>query len=239
LQYIFKRREIKYIITKEQYTYLRDVFSDYIEPDVYSEYILQNLYFDTPAWDVIRASIEKPRFKEKMRLRCYETPGTETSVFLELKKKYNGIVYKRRAAFPLETLSGQTVREAVADEDSQIAQELKYYLNRYTVNEKVYISHKRLAFNGIEDMELRLTFDMDLRFRLDGLDFSHPGEGKRIIPDSQVIMEIKTPGGMPLWMVRILNENEIFPASFSKYGRCYTGHILNNNSMNGTVKYIA
>jgi hypothetical protein len=226
MQTIFKRYEKKYLITQEQGTALRDICFRYMAQDKFGEYLVQNVYYDTENWDVIRLSLEKPFFKEKLRLRCYDVSREEGELFLELKKKYNGVVYKRRLVIPVKTFSGGTVRDIVSGGSSQISRELDFYLKVNAVRERIYISYRRTAFTGKKENGLRVTFDTDLSFRLDCLDFSYPGSGHSILPDDKMLMEIKTLGGIPLWMAATLCENGIYPAAFSKYGACYTDHIL-------------
>jgi SPX domain protein involved in polyphosphate accumulation len=226
VQSIFKRYEKKYLITREQYAALENVISRHMAPDSFGEYLVQNLYYDTDGWDVIRASIEKPAFKEKMRLRCYGEINQESRLFLELKKKYRGVVYKRRMAISAKTVSGGSVPHLVPDGGSQMEREMDFYIKANAVSPKIYISYRRAAFVGIEDKGLRVTFDAGIRFRLDCLDYSRPGAGHSILPRDKMVMEIKTPGGMPIWLARALCEDKIFPTAFSKYGVCYTDHIL-------------
>jgi len=225
MQSIFKRYEKKYLVTREQYAALENVLSRHMEPDRFGEYLVQNLYYDTDGWDIVRTSIEKPAYKEKMRLRCYGEINPESRLFLELKKKYNGIVYKRRVAIPAKTLSGGFVGNLIPDGASQIAREIDFYMKSNAVSAKIYISYWRAAFVGTADKELRVTVDSDIRFRLDCLDYSRPKDGKTILPRDKMIMEIKTHGGMPMWLARALCENKIFPTPFSKFGICYTNHI--------------
>jgi hypothetical protein len=226
MQSIFKRYEKKYLITAAQSAVLHNLCSRYMTPDKFGEYLVQNVYYDTENWDVIRFSLEKPSYKEKLRLRCYDESREEGELFLELKKKYKGVVYKRRLAIPMKSLSGRTVRDIVSGGSSQISRELYFYMKANTVRERIYISYRRTAFAGIKDKGLRVTFDTDLAFRLDCLDFSYPGSGHGILPDNKMLMEIKTLGGIPLWMTAALCENGIYPTAFSKYGACYTDHIL-------------
>ena len=235
MQSIFKRYEKKYIITREQYAALEDALLRHMKPDSFGEYLVQNLYFDTDGWDVVRASIEKPLYKEKMRLRCYGEMSQESELFLEIKKKYKGMVYKRRIAIPAKILPAGSVLSVVSANASQIAREFDFYIKTNTVSEKVYISYHRAAFVGIADRDLRVTFDTDIRFRLDGLDYSHPGDGHFILPRDKMLMEVKTPGGMPLWVARTLCENKIFPTTFSKFGVCYTNHIFKKFEEERTV----
>jgi len=226
MQSIFKRYEKKYLITTEQGGALGDICSRYMKPDKYGEYLVQNVYYDTENWDVIRFSVERPFFKEKLRLRCYDVSREDGELFLELKKKYKGVVYKRRLAIPVKSLSGGTVRDIVSGSSSQISREIDFYMKANAVRERIYISYMRTAFTGIKHDGLRITFDTDLAFRLDCLDFSYPGRGHSILPNGNMLMEIKTLGGIPLWMTAALCENKIYPSSFSKYGACYTDHVL-------------
>ena len=219
----FKRYEEKYLISGEQFAELRKVISRRMEPDHFGEYLVQNLYYDTENWDIIRASTEKPFYKEKMRLRCYDVPNKESQVFLELKKKYKGIVYKRRVPIPFSELSYRSVKEIAAEEGSQILRELNFYMKKNAVLEKIYIVYRRAALIGEECV--RVTFDTDIRFRLERLDYFSPDDGTLILPRDKIVMEIKSSGGMPLWMSRLLCEHKVFPMAFSKYGECYTGYI--------------
>jgi SPX domain protein involved in polyphosphate accumulation len=210
-----------------------------MKPDKFGEYLVQNVYFDTENWDVIRFSLGKPLYKEKLRLRCYDMSHEESELFLELKKKYNGVVYKRRLAIPTKSLSGGTVRDIVSGGSSQISRELDFYMRTNAVRERIYISYRRTAFTGKKDDGLRVTFDTDLAFRLDCLHFSYPGEGRGILPDGKMLMEIKTLGGIPLWMTAALCEKDIYPTAISKYGVCYTDHILKQGGTEQEVKISA
>jgi len=225
VEYIFKRYEAKYLITEAQAAGLFPLFSQHMTRGKFDAYLVQNLYYDTENWDVVRRSIEKPVYKEKMRLRCYGLPERESKLFLELKKKYKGIVYKRRIGFPSAALSDCDIQDLAAGETSQIARELNAYLQTHPICERMYISHQRHAFTGKADQGLRITFDTDLRYRLEDLAFSAPHRGTVILPPDQIIMEIKTPGGIPLWLTRALSIHKAYPTSFSKYGRCYTDYI--------------
>ena len=223
MQTVFKRYEKKYLITKEQYSALLGMMiSHNMEPGIHSDYLVQNLYFDTDNWDVARAAMERPFYKEKMRLRYYGPPGHETDVFLELKKKYKGVVYKRRISIPYASLSGSSVRDIVSEKASQISRELEYYLKTNEVSEKIYIAYQRAAFTGAESGEIRVTFDTDIRCRFNDLDFTRPPEGRPILTRDNIIMEIKAAFGMPFWMARALSEYMVFPMPFSKFGICYT-----------------
>jgi len=231
----FKRYEEKYLISREQCTELRKAISGRMEPDCFGDcpgdYLVQNMYYDTENWDVIRTSTEKPFYKEKMRLRCYDIPNKESQVFLEIKKKYKGIVYKRRVSIPFKELSCRSVRDVAREESSQALREFNFYMKRNAVLERIYIAYRRAALTAGDHGELRVTFDSDIRFRLDRLDYFNPDEGIMLLPHDSIVMEIKSCGGMPLWMSRLLCENKIFPTAFSKYGECYTGYIRKGRSV--------
>ena len=239
MQSHFKRYEKKYLVTEKQQAALQETISQYMRPDQYGAYWVQNLYFDTSNWDVIRTSLEKPIYKEKMRLRCYGEAGPDSKFYLELKKKYKGVVYKRRIAIPARALRGDSVRGIVAKNGSQIAKELDFYLQSNEVSEKIYIAYQRAAFTGVEDAELRVTFDTDIRFRLEDLRFSKSGGDQLILPEGKTLMEVKALGGMPLWLAGALSENGIFPASFSKFGVCYTDVIYKQACEEKKVKICA
>ena len=225
MQSIFKRYEKKYLVTENQRRTLQDTLSKHMVPDQYCEYLVQNLYYDTENWDVIKTSIERPTYKEKMRLRCYGEAVDDSDFYLELKKKFKGVVYKRRIAISTQSLVNSSIRSIVSATPSQISRELDFYLQSNAVSEKIYISYQRVAFAGIDESELRVTFDTDIRFRLDDLRFANSSADQIILPEGMVLMEIKALGGMPLWMASALSENEIFPTTFSKFGVCYTDYI--------------
>ena len=226
----FKRREKKYLITDGQGEALQKTF-DRLKKDQNGEYLVQNLYYDTANWDIIRKSMEKPFYKEKLRLRLYGRYTADSKGFLELKKKYDGTVYKRRISFPLNDLKERCINEIVSSDDSQISQEIDFFLRNNAVSEKIYIVFKRTAYTCVEDINLRITFDRDIRFSLcsgnnSNFDNYNPENGVRILKPNQALMEIKTSCAMPLWLARILSDNCIYPMSFSKYGVCYAKHIF-------------
>jgi hypothetical protein len=230
MQNVFRRREKKYLVTTEQAAVLQKLIERHAEIDRQGEYLIQDLYYDTADWDMIRNAIEKPLYKEKLRLRFYGQYSGEYPCFLEIKRKFDDIVYKRRIAFPLGELKNCGVREIVSAHDSQIAREIGYFLQINQVSEKIHIAYKRAAYTGIEDEGLRITFDKGIVFHLCQLNgfFEYNDcqiDSHKILDDNQVLMEIKTTGAIPLWLTRSLGENKIFPLSFSKFGVCYVRYI--------------
>ena len=223
MQSIFKRYEQKYLITETQAAVVEAVLSQRMVPDQFDAYCVQNLYFDTANWDVIRTSMQRPYYKEKLRLRSYGTSDAAAPIFLELKKKYAGVSYKRRVVLPKGALS-QPLKEVLAKDPSQIARELDFYLKSTEVTPRLFVSYRRKAFADKEDAGLRVTLDSELRYRPDQLHFRQPEEGRLILPGAYRLLEIKTPTSIPLWLVRLCSDNEIFSGSYSKYAACYTDY---------------
>jgi len=224
MQHIFKRYEKKYLITGEQAAIVEAALASHMTADQFDTYWVQNLYFDTDNWDVIQTSMQRPYYKEKMRLRCYGALEETEQVFMEIKKKYDGVVYKRRIGLPLGLLS-RPFGDLLDEGSVQIARELAFYLQSTQVAEKMFISYRRKAFSGKEDTGLRVTFDSDIRYRLDHLHFYEPSRGRSVMQAGYQLMEIKTPTSIPLWFARLCSENGIFSASYSKYAICYTDYL--------------
>jgi SPX domain protein involved in polyphosphate accumulation len=236
MQNIFKRREKKYLVSSGQAAALQSLIAMHMAIDQQGEYLIRDLYYDTADWDIICKSIERPLYKEKLRLRLYGEYNSESQGFLEMKRKYDGIVYKRRIAFPLDELKNRCVREIVSEVDSQISREISYFLQTNPVSEKIHIAYKRTAYNDIEDNGLRITFDRDIAFHLCSLkgnkfDEYNLDDAYQILEPNQMLMEIKTEDAMPLWLTQVLSEDNIFPISFSKFGICYVRHISKSQDL--------
>lgn len=217
-QEVFKRYEKKYLLSREQYTALLAGMEGKIQQDEYGEYTICNIYFDTPDYELIRTSLEKPEYKEKLRLRSYGAPGREDMVFVEMKKKFDGVVYKRRAAMTLAQAEDYLYRGVNPDGESQIMHELLWFTARYSLKPAVCLTYDRAAYVGIEEEELRITFDTRIRFRETELYLEKGCEGEALLPEDKILMEVKVANRMPLWMSHLFSELEIFPISFSKYG---------------------
>ena len=218
---IFKRYELKYILSAEQYRFIKKEMENYMRGDKYGESDICNLYCDTPDFLLIRRSVEKPFYKEKLRLRSYGVAKQGTDVFVEIKKKYDSVVYKRRIATDennaLDMVSG--IREI----DSQIGREISYFTKLYKgIAPKMFISYRREAFYGREDKEFRITFDRSILWRTDDLSLSSGIYGSPVLPENKILMEIKTAAAIPMWLVKVLSEHKIYKTSFSKYGTAYT-----------------
>ncbi|MBR6107336.1 MAG: polyphosphate polymerase domain-containing protein [Oscillospiraceae bacterium] len=231
----FQRREVKFRLSTEQYEALLPIVHAHMNPDQYCidgrEYGIFNLYYDTPDNLLIRRSIAKPYYKEKLRLRSYYSPAAPDSpVFLEVKKKIGGIVTKRRVTMTVTDAEAyiQTRVRPYYERflDQQIMKEMDVFLNSYnSIAPRQYISYQRAAFFGKDDPDFRLTFDRQLTERRSDLTLTKGSYGRLIIPEDQRIMEIKVPGAIPLWMSNALSEIGIRRHSFSKYGRAYLAYV--------------
>ena len=220
-QSVFRRREVKFMLTAAQYKALLPILEQHMVPDDFFKSTISNLYYDTPDFRLIRTSLEKPRYKEKLRLRCYNTPSEDSQSFVEIKKKVDGVVYKRRASLPY----GQAV-DYLAGEgpggDSQIFQELNWFLRFYgNLSPAVFLSYNRTSFRGQEDPNLRMTFDRDILWRADHLDLAQGPWGQDLLQPGAQLLEIKVPNAMPLWLADALSGLGIYQTSFSKYGAAY------------------
>lgn len=233
----FKRYEKKYLLSAQQYDALWEKLKDRLLPDLYFRSTVCSVYYDDDAYSLIRHSLEKPVYKEKLRLRSYGVPGPEDEVFVELKKKYKGIVYKRRAVMPAARAEAWLAGGAGAPEDSQISREIDFFLRSHAVSPKAFIGCDRTAWVAADEPELRITFDEDMRWRARDLSLTAGDAGEPLLDTGQVLMEIKLPGAAPLWLAHLLSELELFPRSFSKYGTCYQKDIL-ENYFNGVISCV-
>lgn len=220
---VFKRVEKKYILTQEQYEALMPVVDEYMSPDSYGKSTIYNIYFDTPTHAIIRTSMDKPVYKEKLRLRCYCRPDDDTTAFVEIKKKYRGVVYKRRISMSYRDAMDFTCRGIPPKYDSQIAHEIEWVLGFYDkIAPAMILTYDRVAFFAKDDPNLRITFDTNLLSRDYDFELSLGAYGKSLLPDGCYLMEIKIPDAMPVWLARKLDELRIYPTTFSKYGTAYS-----------------
>jgi SPX domain protein involved in polyphosphate accumulation len=218
---IFKRYELKYLLSDQQRMQIENAFAEHMTPDVHGHSTILSLYLDTPDYLLVRRSIEKPLYKEKLRLRSYGVADSDTTVFVELKKKYDSVVYKRRIGMTVQETNSYLHSRQPAGE-SQIAREIDYCVHLYEhLAPKVLLSYEREAFYANDDADFRITFDENILWRDYDLDLTSGVYGTPILQPGYSLMEIKTAGAIPLWLVRILSENRIYKTSFSKYGNAY------------------
>lgn len=226
-QYIFKRVEKKYILSKAQYEAMLLGIKEHMTIDQYGETTICNIYFDTEKDRLIQISVDKPVYKEKLRLRSYGIPeGPDSTVFLEIKKKFKGTVYKRRIAMTLkdaeEYIKTGTFPQNVR---GHIPQEIDYMVHFWGLYPKVFIAYERSAYYSMENPELRITIDRDIRSRYQNISFEYGDRGEALLPVDTYLMEIKIPNATPLWLSHLLSENGIFSRGFSKYGTVYTNKL--------------
>ncbi len=243
------------MLCMEQYEALLEEIHKYMDPDKYcvggKEYGIYNIYYDTPDDYLIRESISKPYYKEKIRLRSYFSPaGPDDKVFLEIKKKVGGIVTKRRVTMTLAEADAYMQQHTKPMDMSkylqkQIFSELDVFLDHYHVAPKQYISYQRSAFFGKDDKDFRLTFDRQLTERRYDVSLGLPSYGAQLLSPNQRLMEVKIAGAMPLWLSQKLAELKIYKTSFSKYGRAYQRFIRNQlyeqqhmNNQKGSILHV-
>lgn len=218
----FRRSEVKYLITPEQRDAVTRSMSEFTERDKYGISLVKSIYYDTPDKLLIRRSLEKPMYKEKLRLRSYGQVTSESEVFVELKKKYDGIVYKRCAVMSCEDAEAYLAGQIPASQPSQITRELDRFLLIYPdLEPSVLISYRREAFASPVFDGFRVTFDDSILWRESDLSPVSGTYGRPLLRGDEILMELKIPGAMPLPMARILSENKIYKTTFSKYGCAY------------------
>lgn len=226
-QNIFKRYELKYLLSKEQQLSLLQVMKEHMVPDKYGRSTISNIYFDTPDKLLIRRSLDKPRYKEKLRVRSYGIAKSDTTVFVELKKKYQGIVYKRRISMSEHIATDYLVHQEPLKEQSQISREIDYVMKLYDrIEPSVFLSYDRAAYYSIVDENFRMTFDETILARDYDLSLTKGSYGESILPEGNVLLEVKTVLGLPRWLLDFFNENRIFQTSYSKYGCAYRQILL-------------
>ena len=235
-QAIFKRYEIKYMITAEQKAHILKAMAPYMEADQYGRSTVRNIYYDTDDFVLARHSIAKPDFKEKLRIRCYERADKDSMVFVELKRKFDGVVYKRRLGLPerdaMKWMAGTDDPSAVSAlmaASPQVAGEIEYFKGMYSgLGPALYLSYDREAYRmkkgaqaSCGGADFRVTFDTDILCRESDLSLRSEAYGTSMLEDGMFLMELKCPGAIPMWMTKVLSEQQIYKTSFSKYGTAY------------------
>ncbi|MDE5593815.1 MAG: polyphosphate polymerase domain-containing protein [Clostridiales bacterium] len=219
---VFKRYEYKYLLTAEQYFAVLNEIEKRMTADKYGKSTIQSLYYDTDDFLLARRSLEKPKYKEKLRMRSYRQAKGDDEVFLELKKKYDGVVFKRR----IQLTASQAERglfDYVRAQDEQIAKEIAYAIDLYkTLAPRILLLYDRTAYFDKDDSSVRVTFDTNIRYRTDRLTLCGGTDGKPVRNDGKILMEIKAGASIPLWLCRLVSSLGIRKTSFSKYGTAYT-----------------
>lgn len=235
----FERQEIKFLLDEARFQAVLPALSPHLRLDRHceqgQEYSVHNIYYDTADSRVIRRSLEKPYFKEKLRLRSYGAPATsESPVFLELKRKVGSRVSKRRTQLSLAQ-AGLFLEQGIMPAGApyitrQVLNEIAVFQSRYPVQPAVYIGYRRIALAGSKDPDLRITFDHHIISRRQELHLGPGRPGRELLPSGQYLMEIKARYSLPVWLARILAQNRIYPASYSKYGQEYKLYMAEQTS---------
>lgn len=237
IQTVFKRYELKYLLTVAQKEQILRAIAPYMQPDQYGRTTIRNLYYDTPDYRLIRRSIEKPVYKEKLRVRSYARAEAQSPVFVELKKKYESVVYKRRIRVEEQQAMTWVSRQAPCPKKSQIGEEIDYFLDFYqTLRPTLFLSYEREAYFCRDGSAFRLTFDDTVLCRQEDLSLCSPAYGTPILPEGMVLMELKCDGAMPLWMSHALNAQGLYKTSYSKYGTAYEQIIFPQLQKSNCVK---
>ncbi len=222
----FKRREMKFLLDEEQYKTVSDTVSRFMTEDDFGLHTILNIYLDNINDDLIRTSLGKPVYKEKLRLRAYgKSVGDDAEAFLEIKKKYRGITYKRRFEGTYKELFDYVTNGSPPEKRGQVFEEIDYMIRRLELVPRIVICYDREAYYGNDDKEFRVTFDGNVRYRKTDLDLRHGDGGERLDRAPYRIMEVKSAGAVPLWLVDVLSKNRIYHGSFSKYGTIFQSEL--------------
>lgn len=220
---IFERREKKYLLTKEKFDQLMAELEKYMIIDDYGLHTIHTIYYDTDDFDVIRHSISKPKFKEKLRLRSYGEANAYSPVYLELKKKAAGVTYKRRVELDYQTAQNYLTYGRRPNQMNQVFKEIDYYINQQILKPQVLISYDRLALKGKINPDFRITFDQNIRYSLNDFDLTNIEKKHQIalIDCDEMLMEVKILGSFPLEISQLFSKLGIFQNKFTKYGNVY------------------
>ena len=218
---VMKRYELKYILNQRQTEFFKNELQGHMVLDQYGRTSIASLYYDTPDYRLIRTSVEKPPFKEKIRLRSYGLATQESPVFLELKRKAYGIVYKRRVQSTIPLVEKFFAGSGDVCAPGQINREITYFRDYYSVLVPAcLIIYDREAYFE-PGGDLRVTLDFNPRYRSERLDLTVSMDGVSLLPEGSAILEIKVQQAEPLWLTSILDRGKIRKTSFSKYGEAY------------------
>lgn len=237
---VFNRYEIKYLLDSAAFQKVSGRLADYMELDSYNQqcmtYPVTNLYYDTADYHLIRTSLSKPKYKEKLRLRAYGVPASGAKAYVEIKKKAAGLTNKRRSALALDEayafLQTGVLPAQMPYQNRQVLREIQYILQTFDLNPALYLAYDRRAYFGIGAHDLRVSFDRNIRFRQSDLRLEAGDYGDSLLDEDQWLMEIKSAQSIPLWLCRLLSEHHVYPVSFSKYGKAYMQILQNGQSRN-------
>lgn len=218
----FERHEVKYLIDGAQRRAIMELVDQYMRPDAFGRSTVCNVYYDTPDSLLARRSLDRPVYKEKLRVRSYGPATRDGTVFVELKKKYKGVVYKRRVEMTAQEAESYLAGASEAPKPSQIVSELDYFRKQHPgLAPAAFIAYDRQAFFGKDDPDFRITFDENIRWRDEEITLTGGTDGAQLLEPGQILMEIKIAEAMPLWLAKALSQLRVFKTNFSKYGNVH------------------
>lgn len=234
----FKRYELKYLITAMQKEELLKIMQHYMDKDKFGKSNICNVYFDTKDYLLVRRSLDKPCYKEKLRVRSYGIAKNDTTVFIEIKKKYKGVVYKRRINMAQKEAESYLIERKKLEKTSQISTEIDYFMDFYKgIKPSAFISYEREAFFSKTDENFRMTFDHNILARDYDISLTSGIYGQSILSKGMVLLEVKTVLGIPRWLLDFFSTNKIYKGTFSKYGNTYKQIIL--PKLTGGIEYVS
>jgi len=242
---VFNRYEKKFMLNHATFQEIQRRFEEHMEMDEFNKangiYTVSNIYYDTPDNELIYRSLAKPLYKEKLRLRAYGVPKSTAKGYLEIKKKYKGLVNKRRTSMTIEEAKAFIATGIKPEEKSyhnkQVINEIDFFIKRYTLQPALYIAYDRTAYFSKQSRDLRITFDNNIRTRRYDLTLEAGDHGDLLMDCEHHLMEIKAENTFPLWLSHMLAEMEIYPISFSKYGTEFKEYEQNNLNVNKSNIY--
>lgn len=217
----FERVEDKYELSQSEYLSFLEAIQAHVHPDIYHKYTVHSVYFDNDHYQLAVNSLQKPEYKCKVRLRTYQDPDADTMCFLELKKKYNDIVYKTRFYMEVASAYQYLYQNKMPKNPNNIMRELDYVFHFYKLKDFCYVQYDRECYAANEDMDVRITFDTNIRYRLDDISLSRNGSETNLTEENVYMLEIKCKDRYPMWLVQILSKMKLYKKSFSKCGSIY------------------
>ena len=222
----FRRKETKYVLDRDTLERLMEKLGGRVKEDAYGRTSILSVYYDSDSFELLARSSDKPAYKEKLRVRSYGVPEEDSLIFAEIKKKYEGIVYKRRTAGTPEQI-GRLLEEGIlTGKDVQTEKEILWMRRRLDLKPALFIGYDRTAYVCEGDPDLRITADASIRYRLDDLDLRMGDAGFLLRGPEFRLLEIKSSRNLPLWLAEALSQFNIRAGSFSKAGTCYKEIIM-------------
>ena len=217
---IIDRMEQKYFVSFDKYNKLMKLINNKLVKDKYFSERIYNIYFDNDEYEFMTKSLDKPLYKEKVRLRSYETKDKNSNVFLEIKKKFQGHGNKRRVVINYNEAKDYIDNKIIPNTNKQIMGELDYTFKKNNLKPKISLTYDRLSYAFKEDESYRVTFDTNIRYSNKKVDLVDLDDEYCLFNDGY-IMEVKTLKGYPSWFIKALNELKLYPVSYSKVGEAY------------------